>query len=127
MKRVSDALNKPSVVLVVGVVLVAINVFFYFGYYLTKTPMATASSPPIEGVPFIAYSPPDSPTEQSPTDKSSTDKSPTDKSPTDKSPTDKSPTDKSPPEKAPPEQAPPEQAPTELAPTEQAPPEQAPI
>ena len=96
MKRVSDALNKPSVVLVVGVVLVAINVFFYFGYYLTKTPMATASSPPIEGVPFIAYSPPDSPTEQSPTDKS------------------------------PPEQAPPEQAPIEQAPIEQAPPEQAP-
>src|SRR5918997_4037140 len=120
MKRVSDALNKPSVVLVVWVVLVAINVFFYFGYYLTKTPMATASSPPIEGVPFIAYSPPDSPTEQSPTDKSptdksSTDKSPTDKSPTDKSSTDKSPTDKSPTDKSPPEQAPPEQAPTEQA------------
>ena len=81
MKRVSDALNKPSVVLVVGVVLVAINVFFYFGYYLTKTPMATASSPPIEGVPFIAYSPPDSPTEQSPTDKSPTDPVPTKQSP----------------------------------------------
>ena len=91
MKRVSDALNKPSVVLVVGVVLVAINVFFYFGYYLTKTPMATNSSPSIEGVPFIAYSPPDSPTERLPTDESSTDKSSTDKSPTEQSPTEQSP------------------------------------
>ena len=95
MKRVSDALNKPSVVLVVGVVLVAINVFFYFGYYLTKTPMSTASSPPTEGVPFIAYSPPDSPTEQSPTDKSSTDKSSTEQVPTEQSPLESPP--KSPP------------------------------
>src|ERR671916_183310 len=123
MKRVSDALNKPSVVLVVGVVLVAINVFFYFGYYFTKTPMATVSSPPIEGVPFIAYSPPDSPTDESSTEQSPTDRSPTDKSPPDKSPAEQSPTDKSPPEQAPPEQAPPEQASPEQASPEQASPE----
>src|ERR671917_166065 len=126
MKRVSDALNKPSVVLVVGVVLVAINVFFYFGYYLTKTPMATASSPPIEGVPFIAYSPPDSPTDKSPPD-SPTDKSPTDKSPPEQAPPEQAPSEQAPSEQAPSEQAPSEQAPSEQAPSEQAPSEQAPI
>jgi hypothetical protein len=33
----AEALNRPRVVLVVGVVAVAVNVLFYFGYYLPRT------------------------------------------------------------------------------------------
>jgi hypothetical protein len=40
--------------LVMGVVLVAVIVLFYFGYYLTKTLMTPASSPPSEGAPLTA-------------------------------------------------------------------------
>ena len=36
-KRLLEALNKPKVALVVGVVAVAVNVCLYFGYYLPRT------------------------------------------------------------------------------------------
>ena len=37
MKRLEQSLNKPSVVLVVGVIAVALNVLLYFGYFLPRT------------------------------------------------------------------------------------------
>ncbi|HYQ83525.1 MAG TPA: hypothetical protein VEP28_05915, partial [Rubrobacter sp.] len=37
MKRLEQSLNKPSVVLVVGVVAVALNILLYFGYFLPRT------------------------------------------------------------------------------------------
>jgi hypothetical protein len=40
VKRLSEALNKPKVALVVGVVAVAVNGLLYFGYYLPRmTPL----------------------------------------------------------------------------------------
>jgi len=60
---------------VVGWSLVAITSSFYFGYYLTRRPWQSNSSSVYRGRTFIAYSPPDSPTERLTTDESSTDKS----------------------------------------------------
>ena len=37
MKRLEQSLNKPTVVLVVGVIAVALNVLLYFGYFLPRT------------------------------------------------------------------------------------------
>jgi hypothetical protein len=37
LKRLEQSLNKPAVVLVVGVVAVALNVLLYFGYFLPRT------------------------------------------------------------------------------------------
>jgi hypothetical protein len=37
MSRIEQTLNKPIVVLVVGVIAVALNVLLYFGYFLPKT------------------------------------------------------------------------------------------
>jgi hypothetical protein len=37
VKRLEQSLNKPVVVLVVGVVAVALNVLLYFGYFLPRT------------------------------------------------------------------------------------------
>ena len=37
MKRLEQSLNKPSVVLFVGVVAVALNILLYFGYFLPRT------------------------------------------------------------------------------------------
>ena len=40
MRRLEQTLNKPIVVLVVGVVAVALNVLLYFGYFLPRmTPL----------------------------------------------------------------------------------------
>jgi hypothetical protein len=39
VKRVEQTLNKPIVVLVVGVVAVALNVMFYVGYHMSGTPL----------------------------------------------------------------------------------------
>jgi hypothetical protein len=47
----TEALNKPRVVLVVGVVAVAVNVLFYFGYYLPRM------TPLIEHIDSISKSP----------------------------------------------------------------------
>jgi hypothetical protein len=51
--RLEEVLNKPRVVLVVGVVAVAVNVLFYFGYYLPRT------APLIERIPSISTSLPE--------------------------------------------------------------------
>ena len=46
MSRLEQALNKPIVVLVVGVVAVALNVLLYFGYFLPRmTPLIAHISP----------------------------------------------------------------------------------
>jgi hypothetical protein len=37
VKRLEQTLNKPTVVLVVGVIAVALNVLLYFGYFLPRT------------------------------------------------------------------------------------------
>jgi hypothetical protein len=37
VKRLEQTLNKPIVVLVVGVIAVALNVLLYFGYFLPRT------------------------------------------------------------------------------------------
>jgi hypothetical protein len=37
MSRIEQTLNKPIVVLVVGVIAVALNVLLYFGYFLPRT------------------------------------------------------------------------------------------
>jgi hypothetical protein len=37
VSRLEQALNKPIVVLVVGVVAVALNILLYFGYFLPRT------------------------------------------------------------------------------------------
>jgi hypothetical protein len=37
VKRLEQSLNKPTVVLVVGVIAVALNVLLYFGYFLPRT------------------------------------------------------------------------------------------
>jgi hypothetical protein len=37
LRRLEQSLNKPAVVLVVGVVAVALNVLLYFGYFLPRT------------------------------------------------------------------------------------------
>src|SRR5215210_2386569 len=37
MSRLEQTLNKPIVVLVVGVIAVALNVLLYFGYFLPRT------------------------------------------------------------------------------------------
>jgi hypothetical protein len=37
VKRIEQTLNKPIVVLVVGVIAVALNVLLYFGYFLPRT------------------------------------------------------------------------------------------
>jgi hypothetical protein len=37
VSRLEQALNKPIVVLVVGVVALALNVLLYFGYFLPRT------------------------------------------------------------------------------------------
>ena len=37
MKRLEQSLNKPTVVLVVGVIAMALNVLLYFGYFLPRT------------------------------------------------------------------------------------------
>jgi hypothetical protein len=37
VKRLEQSLNKPIVVLVVGVVAVALNILLYFGYFLPRT------------------------------------------------------------------------------------------
>jgi hypothetical protein len=39
VNRVEQTLNKPIVVLVVGVVAVALNVMFYVGYHMSGTPL----------------------------------------------------------------------------------------
>lgn len=40
MRRLEQTLNKPIVVLVVGVVAVALNILLYFGYFLPRmTPL----------------------------------------------------------------------------------------
>ncbi len=95
MNRLEEALNKPVVVLVVGVVAVALNALFYFGYYLPRT------APLIERIPSISKSLPEAIPEV--ISKSLPEASP--ESPSDSPP--KSPSD-SPPE-APPQQ---QQAPT---------------
>ena len=53
MNRLEEALNKPAVVLVVGVVAVALNALLYFGYYLPRT------APLIERIPSISASLPE--------------------------------------------------------------------
>src|SRR5215217_36117 len=46
MSRLERTLNKPVVVLVVGVVAVALNVLLYFGYFLPRmTPLIAHLSP----------------------------------------------------------------------------------
>src|ERR687889_827441 len=46
MSRLEHTLNKPVVVLVVGVVAVALNVLLYFGYFLPRmTPLIAHLSP----------------------------------------------------------------------------------
>src|ERR687898_129717 len=46
MSRLEQTLNKPIVVLVVGVVAVALNVLLYFGYFLPRmTPLIAHISP----------------------------------------------------------------------------------
>src|SRR5215217_2951827 len=46
MSRLEQTLNKPVVVLVVGVVAVALNVLLYFGYFLPRmTPLIAHLSP----------------------------------------------------------------------------------
>jgi hypothetical protein len=53
VQRLPAALNKRSVVLVVGVVAVAVNLFLYFGYWLPRT------TPLIERIPSISKSIPE--------------------------------------------------------------------
>ena len=46
MSRLEQKLNKPIVVLVVGVVAVALNILLYFGYFLpSMTPLIAHISP----------------------------------------------------------------------------------
>ena len=46
MSRLEQKLNKPIVVLVVGVVAVALNIMLYFGYFLpSMTPLIAHISP----------------------------------------------------------------------------------
>ena len=46
MRRLEQTLNKPKVVLVVGVVAVALNVLLYFGLFLPRmTPLIAHISP----------------------------------------------------------------------------------
>jgi hypothetical protein len=43
VQRLGEALNKPIGSLVVGMVIVAVCVFLYFGYYLPRTTTAPGS------------------------------------------------------------------------------------
>src|SRR5918911_5020046 len=47
MSRLEQTLNKPVVVLVVGVIAVALNVLLYFGYFLPRTTPLVAHLSPI--------------------------------------------------------------------------------
>ena len=47
MSRLERTLNRPIVVLVVGVVAVALNVLLYFGYFLPRTSPLVAHIKPI--------------------------------------------------------------------------------